>query len=55
MVTALSLPLIDRVGAAWAFVGAAVLTLLTVFLGIGMRRRSLDVFQSDAWPAVTRR
>lgn len=38
IVTALALPLIDRLGATWALVGAMALTLLMVFLGIRMRR-----------------
>ncbi len=40
MVTALSLPLIDRIGAVWALVGAAVLTLSAIALGLRMQRAS---------------
>jgi len=40
IVTALALPLIDRLGATWALVGATFLTLLMVLLGVQMQKRT---------------
>ncbi|MGI9616308.1 MAG: sodium/glutamate symporter [Acidimicrobiales bacterium] len=40
MVTALALPLINRLGATWALVGATILTLLMIFLGVRLQKRS---------------
>ena len=42
MVAALALPLIDRLGATWALVGATALTLLMIFLGIRMQKHSAE-------------
>ncbi|MGI9643411.1 MAG: sodium/glutamate symporter [Acidimicrobiia bacterium] len=41
-VTALSLPIINRIGATWAFVAATLLTLLMIFLGTQMRKRLVN-------------
>ena len=40
IVTAMSLPLINRIGATWALIGASILTLLMIFLGIQMQNRA---------------
>jgi ESS family glutamate:Na+ symporter len=40
LVTALSLPLVDRLGATWALIGATILTLLMIYLGIQLQRRT---------------
>ena len=41
-VTALSLPIINRIGATWALVAATAMTLVMVFLGTQVRKRLSD-------------
>ena len=43
LMTALALPLVDRIGATWALVGATILTLLTIFAGVQMQQKTADV------------
>ncbi len=40
LVTALALPLVARVGAPWALVGATLLTLLMIVLGVQLQKRT---------------
>ncbi|MDJ0954452.1 MAG: sodium/glutamate symporter [Acidimicrobiia bacterium] len=42
MITALALPIVHSVGANWALVGATILCLLTILLGIRLQRRTAE-------------